>query len=360
MARIRTIKPEFWTDDLIGSLSREQRLLFIASWNLADDEGLLRWSAPFLKGAVFPFDDDISVKAVDTMMTALVSAGVLFSYVGGRSQQALAYIVNFHKHQKINRPSPSRLPPPPVSDPTVRGMYAARDGHVCHLCDGATDKAFDQKTQGDFEPSPDHVTPVSQGGTDYPSNIRNAHVTCNKGRGNRTVESYRALVVNGQTVAQKRHPDRFTDGLSEYSRQEREVEQEVEWIGEQREKGATPSADAAPPSRPKRASKKNPQVEAGINPDTPEGAAADYWNGMAEDLGLAQVRHMTATRREKVLARISELGGMVNFAMVLDQIPKSPFLQGKNDRGWRVDFDWVLEPRNLVKISEGKFENGHA
>jgi hypothetical protein len=53
MARIRTIKPEFWEDDVIGSLSRDARLLFIATLNLADDEGLLRWSAAYLKASAF-------------------------------------------------------------------------------------------------------------------------------------------------------------------------------------------------------------------------------------------------------------------------------------------------------------------
>ena len=34
MPRIRTIKPEFWEDDVIGRLSRDDRLLFIATWTM--------------------------------------------------------------------------------------------------------------------------------------------------------------------------------------------------------------------------------------------------------------------------------------------------------------------------------------
>lgn len=113
MSRIRTVKPEFWTDDLIGSLPRDARLLFIGSWNLADDEGRLRWSAPYLKGAVFPFDDDVLLPEVESMMIALQDAGLVIPYVGGRSQQRLGFIRNFAKHQRINRPQPSKLPAPP-------------------------------------------------------------------------------------------------------------------------------------------------------------------------------------------------------------------------------------------------------
>ena len=52
MARIRTIKPEFWEDEDVGRLSPMARLLFIGSWSLADDEGLLTWSASFLKAKI--------------------------------------------------------------------------------------------------------------------------------------------------------------------------------------------------------------------------------------------------------------------------------------------------------------------
>ena len=112
MPRIRTIKPEFWEDDVVGSLSREARLLFIASWNLADDEGLLRWSAAYLKASAFMFDDDIDVSATEKLMAELVSAELVHVYRAGKAHQQFGHILGFRKHQKINRPSPSKLPPP--------------------------------------------------------------------------------------------------------------------------------------------------------------------------------------------------------------------------------------------------------
>jgi len=39
MARIRTVKPEYWTDGKIRRLSDSSALLFIALWNIADDYG---------------------------------------------------------------------------------------------------------------------------------------------------------------------------------------------------------------------------------------------------------------------------------------------------------------------------------
>jgi hypothetical protein len=39
------------------------------------------------------------------------------------------------------------------------------------------------------------------------------------------------------------------------------------------------------------------------------------------------------------------------------KIRDSAFLSGGNDRGWTADIDWVLEPKNLTKILEGRYEN---
>ena len=41
MARIRTIKLEFWEDEKLAKLPVHARLLFIGTWNFADDNGAL-------------------------------------------------------------------------------------------------------------------------------------------------------------------------------------------------------------------------------------------------------------------------------------------------------------------------------
>jgi hypothetical protein len=214
MARIRTIKPEFWEDDVIGSLSRDARLLFIATLNLADDEGLLRWSAAYLKASAFMYDDDVSIKTVEKLMAELLAPGLLFEYRAGKSQQPFAYVVNFHKHQRINRPTPSKLVPPSLQNREVKEMYARRDGWVCHLCGGRIDQTSHQSSP-DFELSMDHLVPVSHGGADFPSNIKASHVTCNKGRKDKSVDEYRAILRSGSSAAQVRHSEAFNERLTE-------------------------------------------------------------------------------------------------------------------------------------------------
>lgn len=214
MGRIRTIKPEFWEDEVVGLLSREARLLFIATWNLADDEGLLRWSAPYLKSSAFIFDDDIDVAAVQRLMDELVESELIHPYKSGKAKQSCAYIMGFHKHQKINRPSPSKLTPPSLQNPETRKMYGDRDGWTCHLCGGDIDKAGYGSNEN-FHVAIDHLIPESKGGSDYPSNLKAAHATCNKGRGDRDIKDYRDLLRKNKTAAQFRFPERFSESLIE-------------------------------------------------------------------------------------------------------------------------------------------------
>ena len=61
--------------------------------------------------------------------------------------------------------------------------------------------------------------------------------------------------------------------------------------------------------------------------------------------------------REKMLnARIKE-HGIENVLSAIKNISKSDFLQGKNNNGWTITFDWFLKPNNFVKVFEGNYDN---
>lgn len=190
MARIRTIKPEFWEDESIGLLTMGARLLFAACFNLADDEGLLRWTPEYLKAGVFMYDKDVTSEQVDQFMDELATAGMIVPYRAGKSQQKLGWILNFLKHQRINRPQPSKLPPPSLQQMYVKDAYLRRDKAVCHLCRRPIDEAPAGSTDH-FSLSLDHVIPHSKGGSDYPSNIKSSHQSCNKAKRDRSVESFK-------------------------------------------------------------------------------------------------------------------------------------------------------------------------
>ncbi|MGW0984323.1 HNH endonuclease [Streptomyces xiamenensis] len=182
MPRIRTVKPEFWEDEVVGLLPRDARLLFISTFNMADDEGLLRWTPAYIKASTFMYDDDLTIPDVGKLMTMLTDAGLLFPYIGGVARQQMACVVNFRKHQRVNRPQKSKLPPPSLQNNEVRRMYARRDGWICQLCGGDIPQL--PVANDSHNLSIDHIRPQSAGGSDHPSNVRATHQACNKGRRN--------------------------------------------------------------------------------------------------------------------------------------------------------------------------------
>ena len=97
MARIRTIKPEFFTSSDILELTPLARLFYIALWCESDREGLLNWSPKTLKFRYLP-GDDIEVEEI---AEELIGAGliVIFTCEDGKE---LASIPSFKSHQVIN------------------------------------------------------------------------------------------------------------------------------------------------------------------------------------------------------------------------------------------------------------------
>ena len=112
MARIRTIKPEFWTSAQVMACSRDARLFFIGMWNFADDEGKLPLVENSLRAQVFPGDLDVSSTTIRRMIVELSSNELIKVYsVAGRE-----YIwITGWQHQKIDRPRPSKYPDFPLS-----------------------------------------------------------------------------------------------------------------------------------------------------------------------------------------------------------------------------------------------------
>jgi hypothetical protein len=107
MARIRTVKPEFFTSEDIVSLSPLARLLYIAIWCEADKEGRLVWKPLTFKLRYFPADN-CDIKA---LCDEIVTAGMVQLYGNG-----YAVVPTFKAHQHINpRESASQLPDPDAS-----------------------------------------------------------------------------------------------------------------------------------------------------------------------------------------------------------------------------------------------------
>ncbi len=114
MARIRSLKPSVWTDERFIDLSRDARLLFIGMVSQADDDGRLVASGAALIGALFPHDD-LSPKTVEKWRDEITATGLIQVYRHGRGTYAA--LPGWRKHQRIQKPQRSTLPPPPSQKP---------------------------------------------------------------------------------------------------------------------------------------------------------------------------------------------------------------------------------------------------
>lgn len=106
MARIRSIKPDFWCSEQVIGLSRDARLLFIGLWNFADDKGRIKWSPLTIKAQIFPADN-LSGDDVENLLSEIVRGSLLERYENG--SQMYAQITGWH-HQRIDRPQPAKYP----------------------------------------------------------------------------------------------------------------------------------------------------------------------------------------------------------------------------------------------------------
>jgi hypothetical protein len=107
------IDPEFWSDEEVGRWSFHTRLFYIAIWNFADDEGILKANSRLLKAQIFPYDEDVDIDKCKEETKGKVE----WYSVNG---QTYGFIRNFLKYQRIDRPTVSKLPKPnTLSEPSA-------------------------------------------------------------------------------------------------------------------------------------------------------------------------------------------------------------------------------------------------
>lgn len=107
MARIRSIKPDITSDAKLARLSRGTRYHFVLLWTACDDAGFFRATPRQLLGQLYPHDRDLGESAVDAMTMELANAG--FLVIHQTDDGPIGCVVNWLKHQKIDKPSRSHL-----------------------------------------------------------------------------------------------------------------------------------------------------------------------------------------------------------------------------------------------------------
>ncbi|WP_198544908.1 MULTISPECIES: hypothetical protein [unclassified Streptomyces] len=228
MARIRTIKPDFFTSLTIADLTPEQRLTFIGLWTHCDDEGRCVDDPRLIKAAVWPLDDRNSVD-VEIDLKALSESSLILRYTVNRKRYLA--ITNWFEHQRINRPTASKLPafedgnPTPPSPPPIRDSPDSRSAHGGRSEDSNASHPTAPEGSNPSDSGP------SEAAAEHDAGNVSSEATPNSGEGGLTWDD-----VDEDTPSLSAHAQ-----LTEGSRQERKGKE-----GNREGKGNTFPAEAAP------------------------------------------------------------------------------------------------------------------
>lgn len=244
MARIRTIKPEFWTSEQVVECSATARLLFVGLWTFCDDNGIHPASERRAKMEVFP-GDDFTPKQVRGFVDELIRHDLLKEY---EADGALFWQVNgFRKHQKIEKPT-YRFPLPGDEQQVAK---PPQDSTSCR-------RPVDEESASDRPRS--------------------------------------GMESNG-----------------------------VESNGMEEQEGVPPCP------------------------------AQEITKRFNATFGLKC--QLTDKRRKQLKARWRKAFWRDNWRAALERAGPSRFLNGDNDRGWKIGLEFFLKPDSVTKILEGEYDN---
>lgn len=266
MARIRTIKPDFFRHGALFDAEQESglplRLAFAGLWTAADRDGRFRWRPRELKLDVLPHD------AIDfsRVLDALATRGFVVKYAC--DGELFGFIPSWHQHQAINhRETASVLPvPTPASiesatstrAPRVDDASATSEGHARGEGKGREGKESAQDADASCAAAPplqlvpsipappaSVVSLILVDGTHY-------------GITQQQVDSWGQAFPAVDVLAFLRRMAAWCDANAQKRKTRRGIERAiVGWLGREQDRGPTRGADQPPsstrPGGPKRA-----------------------------------------------------------------------------------------------------------
>jgi hypothetical protein len=101
MAKFRSIWKETFDDEDLAAFPFGCRWLFIGMWLFADDAGVIKSSAKYIKAKVFPYDESLRVSEIEKWLKTLEEARMLIPF---KSRNDGYYVIRtFSKYQKIDK-----------------------------------------------------------------------------------------------------------------------------------------------------------------------------------------------------------------------------------------------------------------
>lgn len=137
MARIRTLKPEFWNDEKLSPLNDTARLCFLGLISMADDCGRLADSEKQVEAFIWPHEE--RSRDVRESLANLTRIGRI---VRGKASSGMPVIqiVNWSKHQKVDHPNTKAALPqiveviehPEIREPVAKVSRKRREPFASH------------------------------------------------------------------------------------------------------------------------------------------------------------------------------------------------------------------------------------
>jgi hypothetical protein len=137
MARIRTVKPEFWRHPVLGRLPDDQQLLALALLSMADDEGFFRAQPELIRGDVQPFRDDLAT--ISRGLAKLSEIGWI-ELVDHPEQGSIGRVKKWDDHQKVDHPRGSKLRKYFTCEHVANSSRSSRDNFALEQGSGNRDQ----------------------------------------------------------------------------------------------------------------------------------------------------------------------------------------------------------------------------
>ena len=108
MARIRSIKPEFFTSLTIAEQPLSARLTFIGLWTYVDDNGVGQADPRLIRAAIWPLEEtpDILQRTREDLQSLQEARLITLYEASGRP---LVYVNGWDEHQKVSHPRKPRF-----------------------------------------------------------------------------------------------------------------------------------------------------------------------------------------------------------------------------------------------------------
>lgn len=114
MPRIRSVHPDICISARMASLPAALERTFTRLWTHCDDGGRCLDNPRLIKAAIYPLHDEQTWEVVNDELSMLEEAGLVVRYEADGI--AAIQVRSWDEYQHPQRPSPSKLPPPPLVD----------------------------------------------------------------------------------------------------------------------------------------------------------------------------------------------------------------------------------------------------